>query len=50
MKLHLVSQEGNTYKFIADEACKSVLEYCHIELKGNDCDIQPIKVINSKKI
>lgn len=50
MDLHLVSQEGNTYKFWANEACKSVLEYCHIKLKENTCDIQPIKVINSKKI
>ena len=50
MKLHLVSQEGNTYKFIADEACKSITEYCRIELKGNACDIQPIKVINTKTI
>lgn len=50
MKLQLISQEDNSFKFKAVEACKEILEYCYIKKDNNTCDIYPIKVIHSKKI
>ena len=48
MKLLLISQEDNSFKFRAHETYKEILEYCYI--KKDTCDIYPIKVVHSKKI